>query len=118
MTTATAESLTNISQALAQPRKLTYVLNRYSESDASHYAHVTNLLEELAARGIQIRLLVEKGNATPRFRSPNIEAHVLSATNVPNYFALMRHLLRAIRDGYSTIFVRISSRAALVALLT
>jgi glycosyltransferase involved in cell wall biosynthesis len=96
---------------------MTYVLNHYSVSDASHFAHVTHLLEELAARGIQIRLLIEKADSIPRFRAPGIEARVLNSMGVPRYFALTRELLRAIRDGYATIFVRISSRAALFAVL-
>jgi glycosyltransferase involved in cell wall biosynthesis len=115
--TAEAGNVCGISQVQVRQRKMTYVLNHYSESDVTHFAHVMRLLEELAARGIQIRVLIEKADSVPSFQSPHIHARVLRRKGAQRYLNLMLELWRAIRDGYATIFVRISSRAALLAVV-
>ena len=100
---------------IEQSRKLTYVLNHYSDKDVTHFAHIRKLLETIADRGVRVRLLIEKSIGVPQFSSDRIEARVLNAGRVPRYVRLVRELVAAVRDGYSTTFVRISPRAGLLA---
>jgi len=99
-------------------RRLVYVLNRYSPGDASHFWHVLHLLEELAARGVSILLLIEKADGVPAFHNPGIRVQALR-TRLPGlrHLELLLRLRRAVRAGYNRIFVRIAMAAALCAQL-
>jgi len=100
----------------AQPKKLTYVLNRYSPSDASHFSHVLHLLEELAEQGCEIQLVIEKPEAIPRPRHGSIRV-VGMRTKPPllRQIELFRTLRTLIQHGYETTFVRISAPASITA---
>lgn len=93
-------------------------MNHYSPGDASHFWHVLHLLEELAGRGVSILLLIEKADGVPSFTNPAIRVQALR-TRLPGlrHLELLVHLRRAVRAGYTRIFVRIAMVAALCAKL-
>ena len=99
-----------------RPKKLIYVLNRYSDSDASHFAHVLHLLEVLAEEGCDIVLVIEKPEGLPR-----LNHQMVSVVGLQARFPLLRlielsvRLTRLIFRGYRTTFVRISAPSSIVA---
>jgi glycosyltransferase involved in cell wall biosynthesis len=99
-------------------KKLTYVLNSYSESDASHFTHILHLLEVMAEQGCAIVLLIEKPGTLPKLKSAAI-----TVSGLRTKLALLRHvelLMRIgclIRRGYRTTFVRIAAPASIMASL-
>lgn len=101
-----------------RPRKLIYIMNSYSSNESSHFHHVPGLLEALAARGIEITLVIEKANSIPAFSGANIDVIILK-----HRFGLMRFLelfcviTKLIRQGFTRTFVRIAAPAALTAAL-
>lgn len=98
--------------------RFVYIVNSYSVREASHYAHTGALLEALADRGIDVLLVIERATETPRFSSDAITVRALRRRRFPFRQLELLHLLgRARRKGYRTIFVRVSIRAALVAVL-
>jgi glycosyltransferase involved in cell wall biosynthesis len=99
-------------------KKLTYVLNSYSESDASHFTHILHLLEVMAEQGCEIVLLIEKPGTLPKFRNPAITVLGLR-TKLPllRHFELFTRITGLIRQGYRTTFVRIAAPASIMASL-
>lgn len=96
---------------------LVYILNHYSENEASHFHHIINLLDELAKNGVNIKLIIEKPSALPKFRS-KIEVVLQKRTNkILRLIELFFILKNITQKGYDKIFIRISCRAALVATL-
>ena len=49
--------------------KLVYILNQYSENEASHFHHIINLLDELVKNGVEIKLIIEEAWALPKFEN-------------------------------------------------
>ncbi|MES2917850.1 MAG: glycosyltransferase family 4 protein [Pseudomonadota bacterium] len=100
-------------------RKLIYILNGYSEGDASHFSHIIHLLDVMAEAGCEIRLVIEKPiGALPVFSSSRISAVGLTARGrVLRQFQLFLLISRLIREGYTKTFVRIAAPAAIIAAL-
>jgi glycosyltransferase involved in cell wall biosynthesis len=100
-------------------RKLIYILNSYSDEDASHFTHVLHLLEVMAAKGCEIVLIVEKVKSSlPVMGHPRIKVHGLKETNrFCRYLELRRALCVYIECGYLVTFVRIAAGATIVASL-
>ncbi len=97
--------------------KLIYILNQYSENESSHFHHIINLLESLAQNGVNIKLIIEKPYFIPSFKN---KIDVVGQKRKNKVFRLIElfFLLRKFNnEGYNKVFIRISSRAALVATL-
>lgn len=95
--------------------KLVYILNQYSENESSHFHHIINLLDELAKNGVDIKLVIEKPWALPKFEN---KIEIIAQKNKNRFlrlFELFSILRNTSKQGYNKIFIRISSRAALVA---
>lgn len=99
-------------------KKLLYILNAYSESDASHFTHILHLLEVMAEQGCEIVLLIEKPGTLPKFKNPAITVLGLR-TKQPllRHVELFTKIAGLIRQGYRTTFVRIAAPASIVASL-
>jgi glycosyltransferase involved in cell wall biosynthesis len=99
-------------------KRLIYVLNSYSESDASHFTHILHLLEVMAEQGCEIVLLIEKSGTLPKFRNPAITVQgVRTKFPLLRHFELFAKIAGLIRQGYRTTFVRIAAPASIVASL-
>lgn len=98
--------------------RLVYVLNTYSATDSSHFAHVRGLLNELAAQGLDLRLIVEKGEVPDGLHS-RVDGESLPARHSPlmRMLDLVRAVRRAQAEGYRTVFVRISAWSALACIV-
>lgn len=98
--------------------KLIYILNSYSKSDSSHFAHITHLLDVMAGMGCCIDLVIEKANGLPEFQSSNVNVYVLSSRRpIVRHIELFVMLIRLIRAGGMATFVRISAVSSIVASL-
>lgn len=97
-------------------KRLTYILNSYSESDASHFTHILHLLEVMAEQDCEIVLLIEKYTVTlPKFRSPAITVIGLrSQLPLLRHLELFARIVKLISRGYLTTFVRISASASVL----
>lgn len=98
-------------------KKLIYVLNSYSSKSTQHFYHVVNLLKEMAEKGIDVVLVIEKADEEPKIDA-NIKVVVQKESGLKRAIELRRILKSYIRQGYSKIFVRISLNASIVAILT
>jgi glycosyltransferase involved in cell wall biosynthesis len=98
---------------------LVYILNSFSQDEASHFWHVIDLLEEMAERGVCVFLIVEKGGAVPAFRHPGIRAVCLqSRCGIARYYELLKTVRKALQsNGRHAIYTRIAAPSALVATL-
>lgn len=98
--------------------KLIYVLNKYSVNSSEHYYHSINLCKELTEQGVEITILVE--NYTDEHIT-NVEGipfqYLNSKKRISKYIELGRRLWKLQNNGYSKVFVRVSQKAALVALI-
>jgi glycosyltransferase involved in cell wall biosynthesis len=99
-------------------KKLVYVLNSYSINEASHFVHVGELLKAISKRGVNITLIIEKGDAVPSFGDSNIEVlRVPPAGRWLRLILLTLMVRRACKSGRSAIYVRISVPAALASIV-
>lgn len=97
-------------------KKLIYILNSYSESDASHFTHILHLLEVIAEQGCEIVLLIEKPGTLPKFKNSAIKVVGLHAKlPVLRHIELFAKVAGLIRLGYRTTFVRIAAPASIMA---
>jgi glycosyltransferase involved in cell wall biosynthesis len=95
--------------------KLVYILNHYSNSSASHFHHVLNLLEVMANKGVEIALIIEKCEDIPEIHSAKIKLYAQQSKNrFVRPIELFKILLNLHGQGYRHIFVRISWVAAVV----
>jgi glycosyltransferase involved in cell wall biosynthesis len=102
----------------ARPRKLVYILNQYSDDEAGHFFHVFALLEQLAERGVEIALVIEKCSGKPPVHHPRIAVHLVNRRDpLTRSVKLLGVMLSLIRKGYSKTFVRIAAPAAIIATL-
>lgn len=96
-------------------KKLIYVLNSYSASDASHFPHVFNLLDALAKDGCKIALIIEKAKFLPVALHDGVSVRKLRCG-----FPAIRHIELFVRivvlilKGYRKSFIRISAPAAII----
>jgi glycosyltransferase involved in cell wall biosynthesis len=99
-------------------KKLIYILNAYSESDASHFTHILHLLEVMAEQGCEIVLLIEKPGTLPKLKNPSITVLGLR-TKLPilRHVELFAMVAGLIRRGYHRTFVRIAAPASIMASL-
>jgi glycosyltransferase involved in cell wall biosynthesis len=101
---------------MAAPGKLIYILNSYSAGEASHFHHVLGLLEALAARGIEIALIIERAHAVPQFESAKIAVYPIAPRSVfTRRLALQCLMHRLVRSGFTRSYVRIAAITALQA---
>lgn len=99
-------------------KKLIYILNSYSESDASHFTHILHLLETMAEQGCEIVLLIEKPTEFPTLSHRNIRVIGLTARlPILRHIELFVRVTKLIRDGYRTTFIRIAAPATIMAAL-
>lgn len=98
--------------------KLIYVLNSYTSSEASHFAHLAHLLNEIAKIGCEITLIIEKLHARPDTLIPSIRIIGLNNKKpVLRHIELFFLMLRLIREGYTRSFFRINAPACIVGTL-
>lgn len=98
-------------------KKLIYILNHYSSSSSQHFFHVLNLLEEIADRGVIIKLIIEKSEGEPIVNNPNINVVCLKNNGFKRLIELYNFLGKAQKDGYDRLFVRISNWGAITAIV-
>lgn len=99
-------------------RKLVYILNQYSPDEGSHFYHVLNLLEEISKKGVSIALVIEKAADAPVFGNNDIRVIAQKEKARHKRPLELFNILRELnRQGYKNIFIRISTFAALVAIL-
>jgi len=100
--------------------KLVYILNHYSEDTASHFYHILALLREIATRGVQVAIVIEKCSSIPDLSdSPNLFVYPQKRKQRwARPFELMLLLVRLHKIGYTHVFVRISWVAAVVSIIT
>lgn len=96
-------------------KKLVYILNSYSESEASHFVHILHLLEVMAEQGCKIVLLIEKCKSLPDLKHPQIKVVSLHyCLPVIRHFELFFRIIRLIQQGYRNTFVRIAAPASII----
>lgn len=100
-------------------RKLLYVMNHYSKDSATHFTHVLPLLNQIADDGTAVRLLIEKCEGEPEGLRPTIEVIALpqGASKLQRFLGVARVARASAGEGYSAVFVRIASWAALAAVV-
>lgn len=98
-------------------KKLTYILNQYSNKEGSHFFHVLHLLEEMAKNGVEITLVIEKATDVPNFDIPNIKVIAQKQSGIKRFFELFGILKSLNEQGYKKTFIRISQNGALPAIL-
>ena len=97
-------------------KKLIYILNHYSKDSVEHFYHVIHLLECIADRDVEIALIIEKCDDEHIIRHDNI--HIIAQkekTKIKRIFELYNIVKNHVKEkGYKTVFVRISTYAAIV----
>ncbi|HEY8783450.1 MAG TPA: glycosyltransferase family 4 protein [Mucilaginibacter sp.] len=98
-------------------KKLIYILNHYSKNSEQHFFHITNLLFEIASRDVKIILIIEKCDDEPVIDHPNIKVIPQrkrgKLTRPLELFGILKTL---VGEGFTKVFIRISSSSALVAI--
>ena len=102
---------------VSKNRKMIYVLNHYSSNSSQHFFHVLNLLEEIANRGVLIKLIIEKSEGKPIVSKPNIEVVCLKNNGFKRLVELYKIISSDQKEGYHKLFVRISNWAAITAIV-
>lgn len=99
-------------------KKLIYIMNHYSSKSVQHFNHIMNLLNEMADKGIQIALVIEKCEDLPEFSHKNIVIICQKETNdYKRVMELLRILKDLIKSGYTKTFIRISINAAIISII-
>jgi glycosyltransferase involved in cell wall biosynthesis len=98
-------------------KKMIYVLNHYSSNSSQHFFHVLNLLEEIANRGVFIKLIIEKSEGEPTVKNQNIDVLCLKNSGFKRLVELYKLVAKAQKEGYGKLFVRISNWAAIAAIV-
>ena len=99
-------------------KKLIYILNHYSNTDATHFTHILYLLKVMAEKGVQIVLVIEKLEGKLDLNHHNI--HIIGLKNrvpIVRHIELFGILIKLIRKGFKVSFIRIAASAAIVAAL-
>lgn len=99
--------------------KLIYVINEYSDKSVQHFYHIINLLDKIANQEVDIVILIEKCKSLPNITNEHI--HVITqkeTTGLKRAMELKNILEKLMQDGYKKVFVRISSNAAIISILT
>jgi glycosyltransferase involved in cell wall biosynthesis len=100
----------------SSPTKLLYILNHYDPSASTHFSHVIPLLEEIASRGMPVRLLIEKAEVAPRTVLVDV---VVAGDEKTHPFRRVIATARAVREahdsGYNLAYVRISATGVIAA---
>lgn len=99
-------------------KKLIYVMNHYSEKSDQHFYHIINLLKEMANKGIEIALIIEKADDIPVIKHENIT--VICQKEKENYkrvIELFFILKRLLKNGYNKIFIRITLNSAIISII-
>ena len=97
--------------------KLIYIINQYSQNDASHFYHIGNLIEEMAEKGVDVATIVIKGNTAPLFKNKNIKTYVIGSKGLLAYFELFHLIFKLTKSNYNRIFVRIAAVPLIVSYL-
>lgn len=98
--------------------KLIYVLNSYSKNSSEHYYHSINLCKELIKQGVEITILVENYSDQHITNIEGIPFQYLNSNNlILKYLELGRRLWILHNNGFGKVFVRVSQKAALVAVV-
>lgn len=98
-------------------KKLIYIINQYSQNDASHFYHIGNLIEGIAERDVEVAAIVLKGRVAPEFQSKNIQTYVISATGLMAYLELFGLIRKLTALGFNRIFVRIAAMPLIISRL-
>lgn len=99
-------------------KKFNYVLNHYSDNESSHFAHVANLLNEIAKNDCEINLIIEKCSGNISFDTNNISVHVLkNRSPISRRIELFLLLRQLIKNGSAKTFVRITAITSIVSTL-
>jgi len=99
-------------------KSLIYILNTYSSKSSEHYYHIINLLNVLSTKSVRIILVIEKCDEIPYFQS-NLRTIVISKSKSHSLFRYLKlyfTLLKLYHDGYTNVFIRISSFSTLCAI--
>ncbi|CAK6476276.1 D-inositol-3-phosphate glycosyltransferase [Peribacillus frigoritolerans] len=101
-----------------EDKKLIYIMNEYSDKSVQHFYHVINLLEKIADQGVDVAIVIEKCKSIPNI--PNKRIQVIGqkeTTTLKRALELKNILKNLMEDGYKKVFVRISTNAAILAIL-
>lgn len=96
-------------------KKLIYILNSYSNDEASHFAHLTHLLREIARQDCEITLIIEKLHSMPERIDGAFQIIGLKHRKpLLRHIELFYHIVRLIKQGYNRSFYRINAPACII----
>ena len=99
-------------------KKLIYILNHYSNTDATHFTHILYLLKVMADKGVEIVLVIEKLEGELDLNHHNVQ--IISLKNrapIVRHIELFGILIKLIHQGFKVSFIRIAASAAIVTAL-
>lgn len=100
-------------------KKLLFIINEYSSNADQHLFHVTHLIEEIVANGVNVGLIIEKCNGNPPDLGENVKVVAQKQEKgLRRVIELHKIIKNFLLDGYEKIFVRISSKAASNSIIT
>lgn len=103
--------------AMNKMLKINYVLNHWSPSSSTHFAHVENLLAVLSNQGCRVNLFIEKApDGVPSIPGVRV-SRLMIRLPIFRHMELMLRLSLEIARGYRATFIRISAPAAIAASL-
>lgn len=98
-------------------KQLIYIMNYYSEKSTQHFYHILNLLKAMADEGVNIALIIEKCDDTPKIAYRNIEFYCQKQKGIFRILELIGILKTLVKKGYKKTFIRISTKAAAIAII-
>ena len=98
-------------------KKLIYIINQYSQNDASHFYHIGNLIEGIAEQNVEVAAIILKGKTAPVFQSKNIQTYVIGSSGLMAYVELFWLIRKLTGLGFNRIFVRIAAMPLIISRL-
>lgn len=99
-------------------KKLLFVINHYAPDSDQHLFHVLNLVKEIAKRGVEVAMVIERCEGDSPKIGKNIRVYAQKQTNkVMRILELTGIMNMLVKKGYKKIFVRISYHTAVIAIL-
>lgn len=103
---------------MSNAKKLIYILNHYSNTDATHFTHILYLLKVMAEKGVRIVLVIEKLEGKLELNHHNIQIIGLkNRAPIVRHIELFGILIKLIDQGFKVSFIRIAASAAIVTAL-